>query len=275
MANTISRIAIFLLMLSSINSYCQESVWIKGYVIFDKQTIPNITVSVLGKETEVVTNSVGRFKIRCAIGDTLIINNNDKGYCKDEKYIVRDESLVIVNLTREIKLSEDGRRRDFWGRFTVSMAKHSFQISASCLDKNMFAVGYNYYLEPFFPDKPYIPIENNITIGANLVYYDNNFFWFPNANFEIKKYFDNRPFPLFPLRPTIKIGYLIDSKWENNKFGYEFSLELLQLMHKSILFVFSSSYNNYKDGTVMINLSLKIYNRKNEIPKFIKEGIFK
>jgi len=92
--------------------FCQNSLLIKGYVIDDFEFLPDVEVSVAGKDYSTRTNIRGKFKIKCLIGDTLIFKHPDRKI-KEEKYHVQDNSLVIIRMIRNIKLLDNGKEELF------------------------------------------------------------------------------------------------------------------------------------------------------------------
>jgi hypothetical protein len=276
------KIIIFLTLLNSNLTFGQDLILIKGYVIAINRIQADVQVSVAQKKTSTFTDFKGRFKINCSIGDTLIFEKKYSDF-KIEKYVVLDSLPIIIELINTQNVDKNGRYsvRGYTSKIGLEMPK--FSIASSITDKNVFNFGYNFLPQPFFPDKPYIPILNNITLGANFIKNNNNYSIYPNVGFFIRNFYKshyNSGFSFSFFATTVNIGYLInDFSFDKNRFGYELGLTMFDFTfrccreHKHISV--DLKYYNYitPNGTFMLSLTFKKVMKFNDIPKFIKKQI--
>jgi hypothetical protein len=266
-------------MLYSNIAFGQDSLLIKGYVVGMHEIQPDVQVSVMHKNTTINTDFKGRFEIYCSIGDTLFFEKKNSKLIV-EKYVVSDNLPLIIDLWPLEYISKSGAIRLHNYTYTKAIVMPKISVATSIFDKNVFSIEYNFLPKLFFPDKPYIPIFNNILLGVNLSNDNNKFYLFPNIGFFVKNYytiFDSGISFLFP-KPVIKVGYWINElKSGKNGFGIELGVSLLDFsVHSSSdydNFSADLKYNNYltRNGCFMISINLKKEIRYNKIPKFLKK----
>lgn len=253
----------------SIITSAQDTILIKGYVIGKDKTLPETSVVNTRNNTQTLTNDKGIFKIKCAMGDTLIFKNKLSNYSQEE-YIVKDNFLVVIALVEQIEFNEYGDRM-IYGYVEQLKTKHSFQLSTSIIDNNLFSLGYSYSPEKL--------IVKNLFLGVKLSQWQNNESIFPNVGYVFNIYkgmrFNNHLYlPL--LSPNLSVGYYaVNSHPHDNGFGYELELGLINYYIHNFVFRISGSYNSYlsTDGTLMINLNISKLYKMNRIPNFISKKL--
>jgi len=277
-------LTILCLFNNSVLSFCQDTIVVNGYVIDDTHILPEVLVSVAHKKTSTTTNFKGRFKIECVIGDTLVFELKYPSYYKIEKYLVKDNSLLIIRLIREIKFSKDGKHQLAYSLVEKINKKHSAHFSGSISDKHSFSAGTDYFPEPFFPDKNYIPIMNAISFGMDISKMTDEFYLFPNLGFYLRTNYEKAfgsNFSISFLAPSLKLGYYLRNfNNGNNGFGYELAIPIINFSFRNLHyknFTVDAKYNNYlsTNGTFMLGLHMNFYSKTNKIPPFIKKQISK
>lgn len=104
----IFNITIFVcFILINLNAYCQNSLKVEGYVISGPNVLPEVSVSIKGKNLQTKTNSKGKFIILREIGDTLIIQHPEDKY-EIKKHVITDNSIIIIRLREKFRTNEQG-----------------------------------------------------------------------------------------------------------------------------------------------------------------------
>jgi len=251
----------------SIIASAQDTILIKGYVIGENQTLPKTSVINARNNIQTETNDKGIFKIKCSIGDTLIFKNKSSFFAQEE-YIVKDNSLVIIELVEPIRFDDSGKKI-LHGFFPNPLIlKHFFQLSTSMTD-NLFSLGYSYYPESL--------IRTHLFLGMRLSQYQNNESIFPYIGYVSYFYRGikiTNDLYLTLLSPKLEVGYLIvNNHSSENGFGYEIGTDLIYSRYHDISLRISGSYNSClsPNGAFMLNLNIGILSKMNTIPKFISK----
>lgn len=269
---------LFIIFISPIVT-AQETFHLSGYVIGENQIQPGVNVSVKGTKVTVETDFKGKFRIECAIGDTLTFEKKYSLFVIEE-YVIADSLPVIVKLEHKMELDQKGRRRLYGTVTSINTLPKVYFIGTINKDR-FWGGGYNFWLRPLFPDNLDLPVLNRVALGFAVYSNGNDYCFFPNVGLNIRSYYHN-PFnsriDFSFLAPSVKLGPWISNESKAG-FGYELALTLLNFSFSSASPFRNISmdvrYNNFLNnkGAFMVGICLNKAFPVNKIPKYIKEAI--
>lgn len=263
----IKNIGLIFLLLFPLLTFAQNSFFLKGYVVDENNIyLSDITVTRKGKRFK--TNLKGEFKFFCSLNDTLKFTSNS-GYAP-LNYVVKDNILVVVKLTKEVKYSKGKRMLSY--SIVNTYPKHSLNLLRTFYDDHSINLGYTYFLNPFLNKNS--SQQNLYGLGINVSLHDKNYILLPCATFDLKDSYKIKYSYLSLLLPEISVGYYFDvSDYNRYKgFGYNLKLELLTTSVKKTNLSLIISYDNYSISNGAVMLGLKVtYNEPYKFKLKIKD----